>query len=164
MKNDPHAKTWYGLIATVGTVGLYSRMPGTLGTGVACILAIVAGGIPLWIVALTILLGTVAAEKYAKSAGKEDPGEIVIDEVAGYWVSLIGLDPSYAIVAFFLFRVVDILKPFPVRNMEKLPGGIGIMADDVCGGILVNVLLRLLHWLFFENGFSLINKALGLGG
>ena len=162
MKNDPHVRTWYGLTATVGTVGLYTRMPGTLGTGVACILAIVAGGIPLWLIALTILLGTAAADKYTKGTGKEDPGEVVIDEVAGYWVSLIGLDPSYAIVAFFLFRVVDILKPFPVRNMEKLPDGIGIMADDVCGGALVNILLRLLHWLFFEEGFLLIQGMLGL--
>lgn len=139
-------------------------MPGTLGTAVACALLIAAKGIPLWALALVILIGTVASDKYAKRTGTEDPSEVVVDEVAGYWISMVGLDPSFAIVAFFLFRVVDILKPFPVRNMEKLPGGVGIMADDVCGGVLVNILLRLLHWLFFKGGFSQIGGALGLGG
>lgn len=163
MKNTSHLKTWYGMIATVGTVGMYTKMPGTLGTFVAFVLLLTAGGIPPWVLALTILIGTVAADRYAKSTGKEDPGEIVIDEVAGYWVSLAGLDPSFAIVAFFMFRVIDILKPYPVAKMEKLPGGIGIMADDICGGVIVNILIRLLHWLFFKGGFSAISGALGFG-
>lgn len=164
MNNTPALRTWYGMIATVGTIGTYTKMPGTLGTLFACVVLMAAGGIPLWVLALTTLLGTAAADQYAKKTGKEDPGEIVIDEVAGYWASLVGLDPSFAIVAFFMFRVIDILKPFPVGKMEKLPGGIGIMADDICGGILVNVLLRLLHWLFFKGGFSAIGGALGFGG
>lgn len=163
MKIDSHVKTWYGLVATVGTVGTFSQMPGTLGTLVACLLLMVAGGIPLWALALVALLGTAAADRYAKKAGKEDPGEVVIDEVAGYWVSMVGLDPRYAIVAFFLFRIIDIVKPFPVRNMEKLPGGLGIMADDICGGVLVNVLLRFIHWLFFEGGLLMIMNAFGGG-
>jgi phosphatidylglycerophosphatase A len=61
-----------------------------------------------------------------------------------------------------MFRVVDIIKPFPVRNMEKLPGGFGIMADDVCGGIMVNALLRALEWLFFNGGFAAVFKFFGM--
>lgn len=163
MKGNSYARTWYGLIATVGTVGLYTQMPGTLGTAVACVLLIASGGVSPWLLAVLILAGTIASDRYAKAAGKEDPGEVVVDEVAGYWISMLWLDMSYAIIAFFLFRVVDILKPFPVRNMEKLPGGVGIMADDICGGALVNILLRLLRWLFLAGGLSRIGAMLGLG-
>jgi len=163
MKSNPHVKTWYGMIATFATAGMYTKMPGTVGTFVAFILLLSFGGIPLWVLALTVLAGTAAADRYAKNTGREDPGEVVVDEVAGYWVSMIGLDPTFAIVAFFMFRVIDIIKPFPVGKMEKLPGGIGIMADDICGGAIVNVLLRLLHWLFFGDGVSYISKLLGIG-
>jgi phosphatidylglycerophosphatase A len=94
--------------------------------------------------------------------GLSDPGEVVIDEVAGYWTSMLGLDSSNAIAAFFLFRVVDIVKPFPVDSMEKLPGGIGIMADDVCGGLIVNLILRLVSWMLFEDGFGAVSRHLGV--
>jgi phosphatidylglycerophosphatase A len=157
-------KTWYGLTATLFGLGNYSRMPGTLGTLAAMIVLFIMGRAGPLIILATIVIGTVAADLYAKATQKEDPGEVIIDEVAGYWVSMYGLDASFGIVAFFLFRVVDILKPFPVRTMERLPGGIGIMADDVCGGVMVNILLRLLHWLFLAGGFDALRNCLGIGG
>ena len=92
---------------------------------------------------------------------REDPPEVVIDEVAGCWIACCGFEPTYAIVGLFLFRIIDITKPFPVREMERLPGGIGIMADDIAGGIMANLLLRAMTWLFFGGGMETI---LGLVG
>ena len=161
---NPASKTWYGIISTFFGIGNFSNMPGTLGTFAAFAILILMREINVWLLLATIAVGTIAADRYARATGVSDPGEVVIDEVAGYWVAMLWLDPSFAIVAFFLFRVVDILKPFPVSYMERLPGGIGIMADDICGGAIVNLLMRLLHWLFFAGGFTVIYQYLGIGG
>ena len=164
MKLAPEVKTWYGMIATVGGVGTFSKMPGTLGTFVAFILLIAMKGVSIPLLAAVIVAGYFASDLYAKRTKKDDPQEVVIDEVAGYWISVVGLDVSYAIVGFFLFRIVDIVKPFPVRTMERLPGGAGIMADDILGGIMVNLLLRALTWLFFAGGMGILRGWLPFGG
>lgn len=164
MEKNPAFKTWYGLISTVFGIGNVGKMPGTLGTLAAFVILLLIGEVDLWLLAATIVVGTIAADRYAKATGKDDPGEVVIDEVAGYWVSMLWLEPSYAVIAFFLFRVVDILKPFPVSYMERLPGGIGIMADDLCGGVMVNLMMRLFHWMFFAGGLTIIYQYLGIGG
>jgi phosphatidylglycerophosphatase A len=137
-------------------------MPGTAGTAVALIVFLLTGAPGMFTILAVAAIGAIAAGRYAKEAGAEDPGEVVIDEVAGYFVSVWGLGPDFAVVAFFLFRIVDIIKPFPVRSMEKLPGGIGIMADDICGGIMVNAMLRGLHWLFFSGEISAVFKYFGM--
>ncbi|MDR1514972.1 MAG: phosphatidylglycerophosphatase A [Synergistaceae bacterium] len=164
----PDAKrTWYGAFATLFGIGRAGRMPGTLGSAAAFLILLPFGGINIFALAAVILLGTVTADMYAKERGAEDPSEVVIDEVAGSWISMYGLDASSAIAAFFLFRVIDIVKPFPVDSAEKLPGGVGIMADDICGGIIVNVILRAVAWFFsvlFAGGFSAIGGYLGVGG
>lgn len=149
-------KTWYGMTATLGTIGRFSKMPGTLGSIAACAIWLACGGLPLWFIALVAIIGTAAADKYEKAVDREDPPEVVIDEVVGCWISCWGFDLSYAIAGLFLFRIIDITKPFPVRQTEALPGGIGIMADDITGGIMVNVLMRLIHWIFFEGGLDVI--------
>ena len=79
---------------------------------------------------------------------------MVIDEVAGMWISQFGLDPSLALGAFFVFRILDVLKPFPIRQAESLPGGLGIMADDLLAGIATNLLLRLFAWFFLAGGMT----------
>ncbi|MBQ9882659.1 MAG: phosphatidylglycerophosphatase A [Synergistes sp.] len=154
-------KTWYGMIATVGTLGRFSKMPGTLGSIAGTAIWLAAGGLPLWVIAAAAVAGCVAADRYEKAAGRTDPGEVVIDEVVGVWISSWGLELSYAIVALFLFRLVDITKPFPVKNFEKIPGGAGIMADDIAGGVIVNLLLRALTWFFFAGGLAMILKMAG---
>ena len=118
-------------------------------------------GLPIWAIASVAVIGTIAADKYEKAVEREDPPEVVIDEVAGCWIACWGFEPTYAIVGLFLFRIIDITKPFPVREMERLPGGIGIMADDIAGGIMANLLLRAMTWLFFGGGMETI---LGLVG
>lgn len=163
MNASGNVKTWYGMIATVGGVGRFGRMPGTIGTFVAFLLLLLIGRVGVLPLAAVVVVGTLAADRYARAVAKDDPQEVVIDEVAGYWTSVFGLDATYAIVAFFLFRIVDILKPFPVRRLERLPGGIGIMADDICGGVLVNLIMRLATWLFFSNGFHIVRQYLGAG-
>lgn len=74
-----------------------------------------------------------------------DPSRVVVDEVVGFWIALFAVPKSLALVAigFVLFRVFDIWKPFPIRKIETLPQGWGIMADDILAGIYTNVLLRL---------------------
>jgi phosphatidylglycerophosphatase A len=156
--------TWYWALATLFGMGHVGRMPGTLGSAAAFLILLLFGGINIFALIAVVLLGTIAADLYAKEKGAGDPSEVVIDEVAGSWISMYGLDVSSAIAAFFLFRVIDIVKPFPVDSAEKLSGGIGIMADDVCGGIIVNVILRAVSWLSFAGGWASVGGYLGVGG
>ena len=157
----PEMKTWYGMTATLGTLGRFSSMPGTLGSMVACLVWLAFGGLPLWVIAAVTVIGTIAADKYEKASEREDPPEVVIDEVVGCWIACWGFEPTYAVVGLFLFRIIDITKPFPVKQMEYLPGGIGIMADDIAGGIMANLLLRGITWLFFKGGLDVILGFVG---
>jgi phosphatidylglycerophosphatase A len=101
-----------------------------------------------WIVEAAVLvvilgLGIWSADHVERALGK-DPGPVVIDEVAGMLVTLAFLDVSVtgAVVGFFIFRVLDVVKPPPARRLEDLHGGPGIMFDDVMAGIYSNVALR----------------------
>jgi phosphatidylglycerophosphatase A len=84
------------------------------------------------------LVGIPAATIVAREAGREDPGFVVVDEVAGQWIALIAVRPDwrYAVLALVLFRLFDIWKPWPIRRLERLPEGTGIMLDDVAAGLL----------------------------
>ncbi len=113
------------------------------------------GPIPIWIqlvsLAIVTAVGIWAADELEKIHG-EDPGLCVIDEVAGMQVTYLGLvtGPLGLLAGFFWFRFFDILKPFGVRRLEKLGGGLGIMADDLGAGVLsaiaTQVTVRLLGW------------------
>ena len=91
------------------------------------------------IVSIT-LLGTWAATRTEQLSGRKDPGKVVIDEVAGQLIALLplvpGTDPGWVsvIIAFVLFRIFDIVKPYPARRLEGLESGLGIMADDIVAG------------------------------
>jgi phosphatidylglycerophosphatase A len=93
------------------------------------------------------LLGIPASTIVERESGRTDPGFVVIDEVAGQWVTLAfaPVDIGHALVGFVLFRFFDIVKPWPVRELEKLPGGQGIMLDDVAAGILGLAVMAVLH-------------------
>ena len=87
---------------------------------------------------LLLAPGIWAADVYARTVGKKDPGEVVVDEVIGQWITLAGamtLNWKSWLAAFLLFRLFDIWKPPPVRQLEALPGGTGIVADDVMAGL-----------------------------
>lgn len=92
------------------------------------------------IAVLISLAGTWAGSRFEKLSGKKDPSQVVIDEVAGQYIALAAVpfmfEPGWwaMILAFVLFRVFDIVKPYPARKMESLPGGLGIMGDDIVAG------------------------------
>jgi len=94
-----------------------------------------------------VLLGIPPSTVVARESGINDPGFVVIDEVAGQMIAMIGvpLGWKYLLASFILFRGFDIVKPFPLRRLERLPGGTGIMMDDVGAGVYVLVLLQI--WL-----------------
>ena len=99
---------------------------------------------------LATLIGIPAATIVARESGREDPGFEVIDEVAGQWIALIGVrtDWRHAVLALMLFRLFDIWKPWPIRRLEELPAGIGIMLDDVAAGVLALVVgVALARWV-----------------
>ncbi|MBI4847392.1 MAG: phosphatidylglycerophosphatase A [Nitrospirae bacterium] len=126
--------------------------PGTFGSAAGFILAILLrpDDSTLVIFALSVFfIGLYASHQAEKSLGK-DSGHIVIDELCGYFVSVLFVPKSvgYFIAAFVLFRIFDILKPPPVRSAERLvPGGAGIMLDDLLAGIYANACLQLWRWL-----------------
>ena len=148
---------WAWLIATFFGAGYLKPGPGTYGSAAACALWLIAG----WFVhhntqTLTLItglgvvlataVGIPAATRVAREAGRPDPGFVVIDEVAGQWVALLLLPPLWpnALLAFLLFRFFDILKPPPIRQLEALPEGAGVMVDDLGAGVFALALGQLL--------------------
>jgi phosphatidylglycerophosphatase A len=95
------------------------------------------------------LIGIPAASVVEQESGREDPAHVVIDEVAGQWVALIAcpVEMGHAVLAFALFRLFDIVKPWPARQLERLHGGLGIMMDDVAAGLYALLAgLVVHHW------------------
>ena len=153
------------VVATFFGTGFLRPGPGTYGSAAACILWLIAG----WLVhhntsTLTLItgvgvvlataVGIPAATRVARESGRSDPGFVVLDEVAGQWVALLFMPPLWpnALLAFLLFRFFDILKPPPIRQLEALPEGTGIMVDDLAAGavallfgrVMLYVMMRLL--------------------
>jgi phosphatidylglycerophosphatase A len=99
-------------------------------------------GLALTLLAV-IVAGTWAADRAERLIGEKDPGVIVIDEVAGMMLSVLILPRTFSVLglAFLLFRIFDVIKPFPARTSQGLPGGIGVMIDDLIAGLYALVLL-----------------------
>ena len=141
------------IIATALGAGYAPVAPGTFGSAVGLLFWLALPDIH-WAQALAIVAtsvvgawsGFVAEEHF----DRRDPGQVVVDEVAGMMVTL-ALNPlpgfAWWVAAFVLFRLADIIKPFPVNRLEQLPGGIGIMADDLAAGVYANLALRLAMWV-----------------
>ena len=137
------------LIASCFGIGRFPVAPGTAGSAVGCLLYLALCKLPAWPaqpigVLLVTLLGFWSAGAGEEHFGEKDPGAVVIDEVAGQMITLLLLAPTWQVVVigFLLFRLLDIIKPFPARRLEKLPGGSGIMADDLMAGLYGNLTLR----------------------
>jgi phosphatidylglycerophosphatase A len=136
-------------IATVGGAGYFPFAPGTVGSAIGALLYLGTSAWPLtWqaaLIAAVSLVGTWAGSVAARHFGREDPGQVVIDEVAGQLVTFFatGISLPGVVVGFLIFRVFDIVKPWPVRQFESFPGGAGIMADDLMAGVYGNLLLRI---------------------
>ncbi len=134
-------------IATVCGVGYVPLIPGTLGSAVGLGIFWILSVDPRYQLigcGIAIVLALWSAGPTAKALGKNDPGPVVIDEVAGMMVALLFLPVTWQVylAGFVLFRALDILKPGPVRGLEKLPGSWGIVLDDLAAGLIANLLIR----------------------
>ena len=99
---------------------------------------------------LASIAGVACANVVERNLGYHDPSEVVVDEVAGFLVTMTFIAPTVATCAagFFLFRALDVLKPWPASAAERLPGGWGIMADDLICGVIANLILHAGLWLW----------------
>ena len=146
---DKNAIVMY--LATGGKSGYSPVVPGTAGSLAALVPCGLLSLLPLpasaiFLIAF-IVLSIWTAELAEGLVGQKDPGCIVIDEFAGMMITLLGMPFTWksALAGFFIFRVMDILKPFPIRYLERtIPGGAGIVLDDVAAGIAAHLVLRLL--------------------
>lgn len=154
------APQWATFVATFFGVGRLRPGPGTWASLATVLLwwalaykLLPAAHLPVLItlVLLAVGVGIPAATLEARGCGKEDPSHVVIDEVAGQLLTLIASPILWKplLAGFILFRAFDILKPPPIRSLERLPEGIGIMVDDLGAGIFALVALQLLLKLGF---------------
>jgi phosphatidylglycerophosphatase A len=142
-------------VCTFGGVGYSPVAPGTAGSAAGLVVYAVlrlAGASPVveaLVIAVIIVAGVWSGTMAERHFGTTDPGPGVIDEVAGMLVTLYALPAGWvmAIAGFFLFRVLDVFKPFPAQQFERLHGGLGMMADDLMVAIYGNLLLRVALWL-----------------
>ena len=129
-------------LATLGPIGHLRPAPGTIGSLVALVSGYVIAGFGTgWLLLAAVLVsgvGIIAADHYGQATGRKDPDEVIIDELAGQWLALCAAphDMVWFFAGFILFRFFDIVKPGPVRWVEKWPGGVGVMADDIIAGML----------------------------
>jgi phosphatidylglycerophosphatase A len=140
-------------VATVGYIGMLPVMPGTfasLVTTVAYYLIYriyfqIRPELHLSVICVVTAIGMFTAVHASRVLGSEDPHEVVIDEVAGQLVALLLLPINFfnLIATTCLFRLFDIWKPFPIRKLESLGNGVGIMADDLLAGVYANIILQL---------------------
>ena len=154
-ESHPRAPLWATLIATFFGIGRLHPGPGTWGSAVAVVIwATVARRLApslrtTVVVALALLVtlvGIPAATRLARALATKDPQIVVIDEVAGQLIALIAVPLEWQtfLAGFILFRAFDIVKPPPVRQLERLPEGAGIMLDDVAAGIFAFCVMHLL--------------------
>lgn len=146
--NNGDRTPWAWTVATFFGAGFGKPGPGTWGSVAAVLLwavyawAVNPGAVGLFCallvgIVLTVGVGVPAATIAEREYGRQDPGFVVIDEVAGQWIALLGSPAHWrsGLLALLLFRLFDVTKPFPVRRFERLPGGWGIVFDDVAAGL-----------------------------
>lgn len=150
---------WFAtFVASVAYLGYSPLAPGTVGTLAAFAVywwLVPAGYWVLVVGAFAIAVGIWAGGVAEKVWQKKDPGRVCVDEFAAYFVAVAFLPKTaaYAVAAFILSRVFDILKPFPAGRSQRLPGGWGIMADDVVASVYANLILQGIRVLAHATGF-----------
>ncbi len=145
MRQRPPLRNWPILLATWFGAGYAPKAPGTVGTVAALPFAVVFaefGGQNLLLIAvlMTSVLGIWVAEQYMKATGVHDPGAVVIDEVVGVWIALLPVAATLTwqavLIGFVLFRIFDIVKPWPISWLDQeIAGGLGVMLDDIVAGM-----------------------------
>lgn len=138
--------------ATGFYVGFFPWAPGTIGSLVGVLIYMATKSfshkIQVAIFSLYLILVMFSTIESIKHFKKNDPPQVVCDEITGIWLALLIFDVSlfYLFLAFIFFRFFDILKPFPIKQLEKLPGAYGVMADDIVAGIMTKGVL----WIFMQ--------------
>ena len=149
---------WAWTAATFFGAGFGKPGPGTWGSVAAALLwftvarlthlstiqiAVLSGAGAL----LTLIVGIPAGTIVARESGREDPGHVVLDEVCGQWIALAAspVNWPHALLALLLFRIFDIIKPWPARQLERLHGGAGIMLDDIAAGVYALLVFVVIH-------------------
>jgi phosphatidylglycerophosphatase A len=140
-------------VATVGYCGYFPIAPGTVGSAAGLLVYALVWWtqstlLEAGLIAGLFVLGTWAATIAEGYFGGVDPGPIVIDEVVGMLITLAFMPVSWrgALAGFVLFRIFDVIKPYPAGRFERLHGGLGVMADDAMAAVYGNLSLRLLVW------------------
>ena len=143
------------ILATGFGVGYSPVAPGTLGTLIAIPIYYFLSKIHFPLYEITLIgfffLSVWISENAEKFFGKKDDQRIVIDEVIGFLITMLWVPKTllFVIIGFFLFRVFDILKPFPIRRLEKgFKGGFGIVLDDIVAGVYGNIFLKMISYYF----------------
>jgi phosphatidylglycerophosphatase A len=140
-------------VATAGYSGYFPFAPGTVGSAVGLVVYLLVWwsrsiAVEVGLIVVLFLAGVWAATTAERYFGGIDPGPVVIDEVVGMLITLafIPVGVSGALAGFFIFRVFDVIKPYPAGRLERLHGGLGVMADDVMAAIYANISLRAVLW------------------
>jgi phosphatidylglycerophosphatase A len=141
-------------VATVAYCGYFPIAPGTVGSAAGLIVYLLVWWAQSPVVEVGLIVALFAAGVWAGTTAERyfggiDPGPIVIDEVVGMLMTLafIPVGWSGAIAGFVLFRIYDVLKPYPAGRFERLHGGLGVMADDAMAAVYANISLRIVMWL-----------------
>lgn len=141
-------------LATVAYCGYFPIAPGTVGSAAGLVVYLLvywshSRVVELGLIAAVFAVGTWSATHAERYFGGIDPGPVVIDEVLGQLITLALIPVNWKIAAagFVLFRIYDVIKPYPANRLEAFHGGFGVMADDAMAGVYANLTLRLLIWL-----------------
>ena len=141
-------------VATFGYCGYFPFAPGTVGSAAGLLVYLLvwwtgSAALEIALIGVLFVAGVWAGTTAERYFGGIDPGPVVIDEVAGMLITLafIPVGISGAIAGFLLFRIFDVIKPYPAGRLEKLHGGLGVMADDAMAAVYANITLRALMWL-----------------
>ncbi len=141
-------------LATVAYCGYFPIAPGTVGSAAGLAVYLLVWWTHSPVVEIALIVGVFATGVWAGTTAEQyfggiDPGPVVIDEVVGMLITLafIPVGWSGALVGFLLFRIFDVIKPYPAGKLEQLHGGLGVMADDAMAAVYANISLRVLMWL-----------------
>jgi phosphatidylglycerophosphatase A len=140
------------MCATVFGVGYAPFAPGTFGSAAGLLvwwLLPSSAAVQAAVIGALFVLGSWSGTVAERHFRKTDPGQVVLDEVMGMLITLFLAPVGWkgALVGFFLFRIADVIKPYPANRLERLPGGMGVMADDGMAAVYANLALRLYIWL-----------------
>ena len=146
-------------LATGFGIGMIPKAPGTFGSlwGLVLVFAVndqFPGPKGMLIAGITtIIVGVFVCDRAGKYFCQKDPGKIIIDEVAAFPIVFWGIPLNFpnAVIGFLLFRLFDISKPWPIKKLEKLPGGFGVMADDLMAGLYA--------WILFKTGLYFFSSV-----